>query len=84
MTMTIVGFNVTDITKFLLREKFFNSPESKKFNIENRLEIKDYTTLLRLAFINLKDNPLEILSAEQKLALQSPKEFDNYMEENNV
>ncbi len=77
--MTILAANVTDETETLI-DNILASDEFVRFNLQNKLNLKDNTVLLRTALVNFfKHLPSNEEIASYKAALLRPKEFDDFL-----
>lgn len=79
--MVVFAANVTENTVGLI-EYLLATDEFMRFALQNRLNLADNTTLIRLALINLKKHMPsneEVLSF--KAALIRPHEFDDFLSE---
>ena len=79
--MVVFAANVTENTLDLIAD-LLSTDAFVRFAIQNRLNLSDNTTLIRLALINLKKhmpNNDEVLAF--KAALIRPHEFDDFLKE---
>ena len=76
--MVVFAANITEDTVNLI-ESFLKNDEFVRFSIQNKLNLSDKTTLIRLALINLtKHIPTNDEVASYKAALLRPTEFDEF------
>ena len=75
--MAVFAANVTEETSELV-EKLLSSPELVKFSLQNKINLSDKTTLIRLAIINLlRHIPTNEEINQYRAALLRPHEFDD-------
>ena len=76
--MTVLAANITNHTKELL-EKTLKTDKFVKFSLQNRVDLNDYTVLIRFALINLAKNlPSNEEFMQYKASLLRPNEFDDF------
>lgn len=76
--MAVFAANITDETVGLI-DKVFTNDQFVRFGIQNNLNLKDKTILVRLALINLiKHIPTNEEVTKYKAALLRPHEFDDF------
>ena len=79
--MAVLGANATSKTKDLIAN-LLASDKIVQFALQNKLNLSDYTVLIRLAFINfVKHLPSNEEVREYKVALLRPHEFDDFLKE---
>ena len=77
--MAVFAANVTDETVSLI-DGILASDVFVKFSLQNKLNLSDKTTLIRLALINLtKHTPTNEEVLLYKAALLRPHEFDDFL-----
>jgi len=76
--MVVFAANITNDTVSLM-ESVLKSNKFVAFSLQNKLNLLDKTTLIRLALINLtKHLPTNEEVASYKAALLRPQEFDDF------
>ncbi len=79
--MAVFAANVTDETVELL-DDVLASDKIQKFGRENKINLSDNTTLIRLALINfIRHLPSNNEIAQIKVSLMRPAEFDDFLRE---
>lgn len=79
--MPILAANVTDDTSELLKE-MVQVGALRRCSLQNKLNLKDKTVMIRFALINLSRHlPSNEEVAEYKTALLKPGEFDEFWKE---
>jgi len=77
--MAVFAANITDETVALL-DVVLSHKDIVNFTSENKLNLADNTTLIRLALINLiRHLPSKNEIGEYKAALLRPSEFDDFL-----
>ena len=81
--MAVFAANITEETVGLL-DLVLSHKDIVNFTSENKLNLADNTTLIRLALINLiRHLPSKNEIGEYKAALLRPSEFDDFLREEN-
>lgn len=79
--MAVLAANVTEETVDLIQQ-VLATPELIRFAQQNKLNLSDNTTLIRLAFLNLiKNIPSNDDVSQFKSALLRPHEFDDFLKQ---
>lgn len=78
--MVILAANITKDTQSLIDDLLATDVSTKKFTLQNSINLSDNTILIRLAIINLiKQLPTNDDVQRYKAALLRPYEFDAFL-----